>query len=174
MSASSRKRRVVLPLTIALIVLAGVLARPVLHLLYTVYRDRDELETTPVGDVDDASRLNQTKVGQVWRIALDLDEPERQLAQLLAKARADGRRVAIAGARHSMGGHTIAPGGIVIDMLPFRRMEWNEASDLLAVQAGALWSDVIPYLDRHGRSVAVMQSNNSFSVGGSISVNCHG
>lgn len=33
---------------------------------------------------------------------------------------------------------------------------------------------VIPYLDAPGRSVAIMQSNDSFSVGGSISVNCHG
>ncbi|MBW3599080.1 MAG: FAD-binding protein, partial [Planctomycetes bacterium] len=34
--------------------------------------------------------------------------------------------------------------------------------------------DIIDYLDGRGRSVEVMQSNNSFSVGGSISVNCHG
>jgi FAD/FMN-containing dehydrogenase len=45
---------------------------------------------------------------------------------------------------------------------------------LLHVQAGAKWADIIPYLDQHGRSVAVMQSDNSFTVGGSLSVNCHG
>ena len=33
---------------------------------------------------------------------------------------------------------------------------------------------MLPYLNTTGRSVAVMQSNNSFSVGGSISVNGHG
>jgi FAD/FMN-containing dehydrogenase len=42
------------------------------------------------------------------------------------------------------------------------------------VQAGAKWADVIPYLDARDRSVAVMQSDNSFTVGGSLSVNCHG
>jgi FAD/FMN-containing dehydrogenase len=42
------------------------------------------------------------------------------------------------------------------------------------VGAGARWSEVIPYLDARGLSVAVMQSNNNFSVGGSLSVNGHG
>ncbi len=46
--------------------------------------------------------------------------------------------------------------------------------DILHVRGGALWKDVIAFLDARGRSVAVMQSNNSFSVGGSISINCHG
>src|SRR5690606_36475108 len=32
----------------------------------------------------------------------------------------------------------------------------------------------IAYLEPHGKSVAIMQSNNSFTVGGSLSVNCHG
>jgi len=73
-----------------------------------------------------------------------------------------------------MGGHTISPDGISINMLPFNRMELNEDTDILNVQAGARWSEVIAYLDPRGRSVAVMQSNNSFTVGGSLSVNCHG
>jgi FAD/FMN-containing dehydrogenase len=42
------------------------------------------------------------------------------------------------------------------------------------VQSGAKWAEIIPYLDRHGRSIEVMQSDNSFTVGGSLSVNCHG
>nr|WP_157719123.1 FAD-binding oxidoreductase [Halopseudomonas salegens] len=90
------------------------------------------------------------------------------------RARQDQLPVSISGARHSMGGHTIAPGGIVINMLPFRGMSLDEDGAVLTVQAGALWSDVIPFLDRHGRSVAIMQSDSSFSVGGSLSVNVHG
>jgi FAD/FMN-containing dehydrogenase len=59
-------------------------------------------------------------------------------------------------------------------MTPFRHMELDESRDILRVGAGARWSEILPYLDAHGRSVAVMQSNNSFTVGGSLSVNCHG
>ena len=73
-----------------------------------------------------------------------------------------------------MGGHTIYPDGVVLDMLPLAGMELDEATNTLHVGSGALWSDVLQYLDAHDRSVAIMQSNNSFSVGGSISVNCHG
>ena len=174
MSANKRKRRVLIILAVGLAVLAAVLARPLTHLLYTASRDANELEVLPPGYLDDASRLNLTKIGEVWQIPVDGDDPEGQIAQLLARARAEGRRVSIAGARHSMGGHSLYPGGILINTLPWNQMELDENRNLLTVQAGAVWKDVIAYLDPRGRSVEVMQSNNSFSVGGSISVNCHG
>ncbi|MEX0715822.1 MAG: FAD-binding oxidoreductase [Planctomycetaceae bacterium] len=174
MTAGKRKRRVLLIVAAGALALAGVLARPVLHLVTTASRDVDELEELPPGFADDASRLNRTRVAEVWRVPVDADDPEGQVARLLSRARTEGRRVSIAGARHSMGGHTIHPGGIVIDMLPWSDMELDENGTILTVQAGALWKDVIKYLDARGRSVEVMQSNNSFSVGGSISVNCHG
>ncbi len=73
-----------------------------------------------------------------------------------------------------MGGHTIYPDGIVLDMLSFNRLELDGRRRILHVGAGATWKQIIPYLDARDLSVAVMQSNNDFSVGGSISVNCHG
>jgi FAD/FMN-containing dehydrogenase len=73
-----------------------------------------------------------------------------------------------------MGGHTIYPGGIVLDMLPFDHMKLDARARVLRVGAGARWSKVIPFLDSQGLSVSVMQSNDNFSVGGSLSVNCHG
>jgi FAD/FMN-containing dehydrogenase len=45
---------------------------------------------------------------------------------------------------------------------------------LLRVGAGALWSEVLQFLDKRGLSVVVMQSDSNFTVGGSLSVNCHG
>ena len=73
-----------------------------------------------------------------------------------------------------MGGHSIAPDGIVIDMRPFDAMRLDGDRGILTVGAGATWAQIIPYLDERGSSVGVLQSDNSFSVGGSISVNCHG
>ncbi len=73
-----------------------------------------------------------------------------------------------------MGGHARVENGLVLDMLPFDRMSLDERPRLLTVGAGARWSHVIPLLDKKGLAVAVMQSNNDFTVGGSISVNCHG
>ncbi len=166
-----------------LAVITGVLAvivlvwlgRPVLHLVFTAVRDAASRPSTPPpGYLDDASRLNRTRIAEVWSMPAGVSDVETELAALLAHARAEGRRVSIAGARHTMGGHTLYSGGLVINMLPWNQMELDEKRDVLKVQAGALWRDVIRYLDARGRSVAVMQSNNSFTVGGSISVNCHG
>lgn len=135
-------------------------------------RDRRDRPDAPAGYVDDASGLNQTRVAEIWKVPPDPREAEEQLQRLLARARVEKLGVSIAGARHSMGGHAICADGIVVDMLPFNRMEADAIR--LRVGAGARWSQVIPYLDARGLSVAIMQSNNDFSVGGSLSVNCHG
>ena len=161
-------------LLISLIALVAILGRPTFHLLRTAWNDADNRQPLPQGFIDDASRMNATQMAEVWAVPSDRDAAESQLARLLTRARNENLRVSIAGARHSMGGHTLYPGGITIDMLPFSDMELDEENDILHVQAGAIWKDIIEYLDARGRSVAIMQSNNSFSVGGSISVNCHG
>jgi FAD/FMN-containing dehydrogenase len=156
---------------VVIIVLVG---RPAFHLTKTIWNDVDEIHAEPNGTVNDASRQNQTPVAETWKVPSDAATAEQQLAQLLHRARTNHLHVSIAGARHSMGGHTISKDGIVIDMLPFNRMELNEANNILHVQSGARWSDVIRYLNERGRSPKIMQSNDDFSVGGSISVNCHG
>lgn len=156
-------------------VLAAIfLARPVLYVTRIHFKDVEQREQAPVGFVDDASRMNATRVIEVWPVAADDTEAEAQLNELFHRARNGRLPISIAGARHSMGGHCIAPSGVVIDMTPFSKMELDDERNLLHVQAGAKWSQVIPYLDRHGKSVSIMQSNNSFTVGGSLSVNCHG
>ena len=169
-----RRRQLTVALVVAVGLIAAFVARPAYHLIRTIRHDVNELQPLPQGFVDDASRMNRTPVAEVWPIPADVDEAEEQLAALLRRAGREGLRVSIAGARHSMGGHSISPQGLVVDMLPFNRMQLDEETGVLHVQAGARWAEIIPYLDQRGRSVAVMQSNNSFSVGGSISVNCHG
>ncbi len=174
--ASSRKRRrwIHLATGSGLLIAVLVLGRPAAHLVGTWWTDPNELGELPAGMVDDASRMNATRVAKIWDIPPETVAAERQLMQLLRLARENGLPVSIAGARHTMGGHTISADGIVINMLPFNRMELDEKANVLHVQAGAMWSQIIAYLDQRGRSVAVMQSNNSFTVGGSLSVNCHG
>ena len=159
---------------VVVIVLLAIIVRPSWHLWRAAKMDIDAVEAPPPGFADDASRMNLTAVREVRRAPADRAAAEKQLSELLAEARDKGLKISIAGARHSMGGHTIYPGGVVIDMLPLADMELDEATNTLHVGAGAIWRDVLAYLDRRGQSVGVMQSNNSFSVGGSISVNCHG
>lgn len=173
--ASSGRQRRVLVVGLCLIAAAGAVSiRPVAHLVSTAWRDGNQLPALPPGMADDVSRLNLTPVAEIVAVEADPAAAERQLAALLVRARSEGLKVSIAGARHSMGGHTIYPGGLVVDMLPFHRLEYDAERQLLKVQAGARWQEIIPFLDRLGKSVGVMQSDNDFSVGGSLSVNCHG
>ena len=52
------------------------------HLLSTAWNDRDELRAVPPGEVNDASRLNQTAVADIVDVPIDLDRAEEQLAEL--------------------------------------------------------------------------------------------
>jgi FAD/FMN-containing dehydrogenase len=161
-------------LALLIVLLALLTVRPVLYLARTAWNDRNQISPIPAGKTDDASRLDETTVAEIWKIPDDQAAAEKQPADLLEYARTNHLKIAIAGARHSMGGHSIYPNGIVIDMLPFDRMALDETRNILHVQAGARWRDVIKFLNTRGRSVAVMQSNDDFSIGGSLSVNCHG
>ncbi len=102
------------------------------------------------------------------------DHPEEQLRTHLQHARVSKLPLSIAGTRHTMGGQTFTPGGMILDMLGLHEMHLDDQRNILQVQAGARWSSVLWYLHERGRSIQVMQSNSSFSVGGSLSANCHG
>jgi FAD/FMN-containing dehydrogenase len=157
-----------------LLVLLILIARPVGFLLYNFFKDKAPVSTERSGYTNDASNLNETKIGKVVKAPEAPDVAALQISQLIKQAKSEGKKISIAGAQHSMGGHTIYPDGIVLDMKGFHYMELDSSRNILTVGSGALWSEVIPYLEKYGKSVSVMQSNNSFSVGGSISVNCHG
>lgn len=174
--AATRSRRRKIFFVAALVVAGLVLAfgRASLHLAKTAWRDVDARKPTPAGHADDASRMDATSVAETWNVPADPAAAETRLAELLRRAAKEKLRVSIAGARHSMGGHTIYPGGVVVNMRPFSRVSYDEKTRLVRVGAGALWADVIAFLNPLGRSVAVVQSFSSFSVGGSISVDAHG
>jgi hypothetical protein len=169
-----RRRWLRRAILIVLLAIALPLARPTYLVLRAWIQDRPAPENLPPSYVDDASRMNSAQVAEVWDIPADAPAAESQLGTLLARARKEKRRVTISGARHSMGGHTIFPDGIVLNMLPFDHLDLDASSKVLHAGAGARWSRVIPFLDARGLSVAIMQSNNDFTVGGSLSVNCHG
>ena len=157
-----------------IVVLLILIVRPVSLLVYTHYEDEKPVKVEKPGYTNDASNLNETKIGTVVKALEGVNEATTQISQLIKQAKVQGKKNSIAGAQHSMGGHTIYPDGIVLDMKSFHYKKFDSIKNILLVGSGALWSEIIPYLDKKGKSIAVMQSNNSFSVGGSISVNCHG
>jgi decaprenylphospho-beta-D-ribofuranose 2-oxidase len=100
---------------------------------------------------------------------------EEQIRDAIQGAAAKGLKVAIAGKRHSMGGQTLYPDAIALDMLAFNKIvSLDDASKILTVQSGGTWSDIQRFLNPRGLAVFSMQGPNVFPVGGSMSVNAHG
>lgn len=160
-------------LALGLLVALG-LGPPVAHLACVAWNDGGSEPLLPRGVLDDMSHLEATPVAEVVVVPPDEGAALEVVRSALERARSHGLAVSIAGARHSMGGQTIAARGIVLDMLDHDRLEIDAQARVLHAQAGATWHDVLQALDPLGLSVAVMQSNNVFSLGGSVSVNCHG
>lgn len=148
---------------------------PLSHVLKTKWSEKDFHKTEiPKGYTNDASQLNLTKIDTLIQVPKTKPEIETQLRQILKYTKEKNLKISIAGAQHSMGGHSIYPNGILLNMLSYKQMDLDEKANILTIGSGALWEDAIKYLDKHGKSVAVMQAFSSFSVGGSISVNGHG
>ncbi len=117
--------------------------------------------------ISDPSRLNVTEVDEVYAPG--------SVDQLRAYVRTSEKPISIGGGRYSMGGQTVHPGTLHIDMRGLNRvLELDVEAMTVRVQAGARWKDVQRAADDYGLAVQVMQTYSNFTVGGSLSVNCHG
>ena len=84
-------------------------------------------------------------------------------------------RISIGGGRYSMGGQTALAGGLQLDMRGMRELvAFDPAAKTVRVQAGMRWRELQAIIDPHQLAVRTMQSYANFTVGGSVSVNCHG
>ncbi|MGL4630902.1 MAG: FAD-binding protein [Leadbetterella sp.] len=147
---------------------------PIFHLLKTYLQEDSHVEVLPKGYSNDVSGLSLTKIDSIINVPNSKSKIIKQLQEVLLYAKKNKKAVSIAGAKHSMGGHTMYPNGIVLNMRPYKQMELDTVANVLTIGSGALWEDAINYLDKYQRSIAVMQAFSSFSIGGSISVNGHG
>ena len=130
------------------------------------------------------SQLNATRVGKV--VAPDSRAALRQAALAVAN---DGGSLSIAGGRHAMGGQQFLAGETLLDMRRLNRILSLDAErGLLRVQAGILWSELVPRLralqqqdeqDARGDaprwSVIQKQTGaDNLSIGGALASNGHG
>jgi FAD/FMN-containing dehydrogenase len=124
--------------------------------------------------LNDASRLNPTPLHRHWVVGAD--ESADLIAKLrteLKSAAANRRPVAVAAARHSMGGQSLPRDGTLITF-GINQVTPDTAAKTYQVHAGTRWNQVVPALDKIGFSPAVMQSNADFGVASTFSVNAHG
>lgn len=147
--------------TIAFALLVGLCIYSYIH---TNSTDQDPYLIT------DYSKLHPVKVEQIIT-----GKEEQQLIETILEAKENNLKISIAGQRHSQGGHTYYKDGIVVDMMAFNKIiSFDPSAKKITVQAGATWEDIQNRINPYGLSIKTMQSQNIFTVGGSISINAHG
>src|SRR5256885_3135584 len=81
----------------------------------------------------------------------------------------------VGGGRYSMGGQTPTPDGLQIDMRNFHGVvAFDPSARTITVHSGTRWREVQQAIDSSALAVKIMQTYNTFTVGGALSVNAHG
>ena len=127
------------------------------------------------------SQLNATRVANI--VAPDTLAALRQAILAVAQ---DGGHLSIAGGRHAMGGQQFLAGETLLDTRRLNRiLSLDPQRGLLRVEAGILWSELIPALialqqDAHADapnrwSIIQKQTGaDNLSIGGALASNGHG
>ncbi|EEK80901.1 FAD linked oxidase domain protein [Bacillus cereus R309803] len=120
--------------------------------------------------MSDVGKLLPTKIKRV-----ESATEEQPLIKLVRDAKVSGEKISIAGMQHSQGGQTYYPNGTMLDMKGYNEiLEFDPEKKRIRVQSGVTWNDIQKKINPYGLAVQVMQSQNIFTVGGSLSVNVHG
>lgn len=95
---------------------------------------------------------------------------------ILKEAKRLGKQVTFAGALMSQGKQALPNDeqDLLIHFEHLNSVEIDPNRRVARVGAGALWGDIQSIANEYGLAVKVMQASNVFSLGGSLSINCHG
>lgn len=120
--------------------------------------------------IEDHGRLLPVKMK-----AIKSSDDEEELRKVILDANKNNDPISIGGMQHSQGGQTLYPNGILLDMKSYNKiLELDQEKKLITVQSGTTWADIQSYINPYGLALKVSQSQNIFTVGGSLSVNVHG
>lgn len=117
--------------------------------------------------VNDVTGLNPVTV---WAIC-----KPRSVDEVVDAIRRTDGAISVGGGHFSMGGQTASPGTLHLDMRELNQViAFYPNEKVIRVQAGIRWCDIQRFVDPHGLAVKIMQTYANFTVGGALSVNCHG
>jgi len=104
--------------------------------------------------------------------AIALVESVPDVVEALALARSEGLPIGVRGCSHSVAGHGIVDGGLVIDLRHLRGVEVDPATRTARVAGGATWEDFDTAAQAHGLAVTggtfVDTGVGGLSLGGGI------
>jgi FAD/FMN-containing dehydrogenase len=146
-------------------------------LFFGVVVSLTSLSRTPALTVAAApdSSVRITEVTQLYPVTMDRVVTPRTIEDIVAAVRSTPGPVSIGGGRYSMGGQTATPDGVQLDMRQFHGVVSLDApARIVTVKSGSRWRELQEVLDKAGLAVKIMQTYNTFTVGGALSVNAHG
>lgn len=117
-----------------------------------------------------------TPYGKLYSAKAHIAYPKsiEEIQEIIYEAKQSGKSISIAGKCMSQGKQVISnqDWNIVINTSLLNHIKID--GKLAHVGAGVTWQELQREANEHGLAVRVMQASNIFSIGGSISVNCHG
>lgn len=116
--------------------------------------------------------------GKLYRTRAHMAYPETytDVQSILIEAARSGKTVSVVGRGMSQGKHTISnqDWNVIINTSRLNKIAIDPLLKTATVGAGVSWKDLQNEANKYGLAVCVMQASNIFSIGGSISANCHG
>jgi FAD binding domain-containing protein len=136
--------------------------------------DNKEIDCQPIDSVH-ANPLIVEEVTGLYPTKVDAVFTPGTVEQLQILVKRTDNPISIGGGRFSMGGQIAAPETLHIDMRGLNRvLSLDVEKRFIRVQSGIRWRDIQHVIDQHELAIKIMQTYSDFTVGGSISVNCHG
>lgn len=117
--------------------------------------------------INDVTQLNPIQVNKIIR--------PKTLNEITQAITTTTGPISIGGGKYSMGGQTAFENSLHIDMRSFNKIiKLDTLKKQITVQSGIRWRDLQEKIDPYNLSIKIMQTYSNFTVGGAISVNCHG
>ena len=117
--------------------------------------------------VNDVTTINPIQVSR--------EIQPQTIEEIVDAIRSTHGSISIGGGRFSMGGQIGIENSLHIDMRKFNRvLTLDTINKQVTVQPGIVWRDLQTKIDPFDLSIKIMQTYANFTVGGSVSVNCHG
>ncbi|MGY6648691.1 FAD-binding oxidoreductase [Wenyingzhuangia sp. IMCC45574] len=136
-------------------------------ILIQVSGDKEFKNTLTNKSVNDITQLNPIQIAKEIR--------PHSKEEIVKAIQETSGAISIGGGRYSMGGQIGFNNSLHFDMRSFNKiLNLDKDKKQVTVQSGIVWRDLQKVIDKENLSVKIMQTYANFTVGGSVSVNCHG
>ena len=141
-------------------------------------RERQRLSKAIAELFDKSPHLRVTDARRVYAaVARTIETPRsvEDIRNVVQRAQRENLPVCMMGTGHNLGGHAFVNGAMVLDMRQFNRVcSVDREQKRITVESGITWDKIQEAVNPAGLALKAMQSDNIFTVGGSLAANAHG